>query len=61
MTVTAIHSMEEFKTAEVSQKVGIRAMPTFVAFKDGQKVDQLVGAHPMDLQDFVRINAASPS
>lgn len=25
-------------------------MPTFMAFKDGQKVDQLVGAHPVDLQ-----------
>ncbi|KAG9044620.1 hypothetical protein FS837_007845 [Tulasnella sp. UAMH 9824] len=46
---------------EVSQEVGIKTMPTVMAFKDGQKVDQLVGVHPADLQDFVRIHAASPS
>ncbi|KAF9073768.1 thioredoxin [Rhodocollybia butyracea] len=39
---------------DISQEVGIRAMPTFMAFKDGNKIDELVGARPADLQTLVR-------
>ncbi|KAK6194147.1 hypothetical protein LQW54_011720 [Pestalotiopsis sp. IQ-011] len=31
---------------ELSQELGIRAMPTFMMFKDGEKADELVGANP---------------
>ncbi|ETS83579.1 hypothetical protein PFICI_05455 [Pestalotiopsis fici W106-1] len=31
---------------ELSQELGIRAMPTFMLFKDGEKADELVGANP---------------
>jgi thioredoxin 1 len=34
---------------EVSQDLGIRAMPTFMIFKDGEKADELVGANPNGL------------
>jgi len=37
----------------ISQEVGIRAMPTFVVFKDGNKIDELVGASPPGLQALV--------
>jgi len=39
---------------DISQEVGIRAMPTFALFKDGQKVDELVGASPPGLQALMR-------
>lgn len=29
---------------ELSERLGVRAMPTFIAFKDGKKLDELVGA-----------------
>ncbi|KAI1070770.1 hypothetical protein LB507_006743 [Fusarium sp. FIESC RH6] len=35
---------------DVSQEYGIRAMPTFIAFKDGVKVDEVVGADPSKLE-----------
>jgi hypothetical protein len=31
---------------ELAQELGIRAMPTFVFFKNGEKVDEVVGASP---------------
>ncbi|KAF7155405.1 hypothetical protein CNMCM5623_007476 [Aspergillus felis] len=39
---------------KIAQEVGIRAMPTFVAFKDGQKVDELIGASPENLRSLLR-------
>jgi thioredoxin 1 len=30
----------------VAQDLGIRAMPTFIIFKDGEKVSEIVGANP---------------
>ncbi|KAI6015638.1 thioredoxin [Pisolithus marmoratus] len=38
---------------QVSQEVGIRAMPTFVIFQNGNKVDELVGANPGKLETLV--------
>ncbi|KAK7429895.1 thioredoxin trx1 [Neonectria magnoliae] len=31
---------------ELSAELGIRAMPTFMIFKNGEKADELVGANP---------------
>ncbi|GJE89643.1 thioredoxin family protein [Phanerochaete sordida] len=39
---------------QISQEVGIRAMPTFVLFKNGQKVKELVGANPAGLQALLQ-------
>jgi len=36
--------------SEISEEVGIRAMPTFVAFKEGVRLDDIVGADPGGLQ-----------
>ncbi|KXJ95164.1 thioredoxin-like protein, partial [Microdochium bolleyi] len=38
---------------EVSQELGIRAMPTFMIFTDGQKTDELVGANPGGLKTLL--------
>ncbi|KAK3897587.1 thioredoxin-like protein [Staphylotrichum tortipilum] len=34
---------------ELAEELGIRAMPTFVFFKDGEKVDEFLGANPPGL------------
>ncbi|KNE67782.1 thioredoxin [Allomyces macrogynus ATCC 38327] len=39
--------------AEVAQEFGIRAMPTFMFFKGGEKVDEIVGANPGKLQTAI--------
>ncbi|KAI0401260.1 thioredoxin-like protein [Xylaria palmicola] len=38
---------------ELSQELGITAMPTFVAFKDGKLSDKVVGANPKAVTDLV--------
>lgn len=39
---------------ELAQQLGVRAMPSFFIYKDGEKVDELVGANPTVLADLVR-------
>ncbi|EGS21832.1 uncharacterized protein CTHT_0037020 [Thermochaetoides thermophila DSM 1495] len=34
---------------DLAQELGIRSMPTFIIFKDGEKVDEMVGAQPQAL------------
>jgi len=38
---------------DVAQEVGIRAMPTFAVFKNGDKVNELVGANPSGLENLL--------
>ncbi|KAI9158218.1 Thioredoxin Asp [Paramyrothecium foliicola] len=38
---------------ELTQELGVRAMPTFMIFKDGKKVDELVGANPPKLAELL--------
>lgn len=35
---------------ELAQELGVRAMPTFIIFKNGEKVGEIVGANPPALQ-----------
>ena len=35
---------------DVAQELGIRAMPTFMLFKNGEKVGEVVGASPKALE-----------
>ncbi|OCB89011.1 thioredoxin [Sanghuangporus baumii] len=39
--------------SDIAQEVGIKAMPTFMLFKNGEKVDDLLGAHPQKLQELI--------
>lgn len=39
---------------ELSAELGIRAMPTFMFFKDGQKAKELVGADPNTLNKLIQ-------
>ncbi|KAI0714666.1 thioredoxin [Earliella scabrosa] len=38
------------EAGDIAQEVGVRAMPTFMAFKNGEKIKELVGANPPGLQ-----------
>ncbi|KAH7263007.1 thioredoxin-like protein [Fusarium tricinctum] len=39
---------------DISQEYGIRAMPTFILFKDGEKVNEVVGADPGKVEQLVQ-------
>ncbi|KAL4794507.1 thioredoxin [Aspergillus venezuelensis] len=40
--------------SEVAAEIGVRAMPTFLLYKDGQKVNEVVGANPPALEAGVK-------
>ncbi|KNG90519.1 thioredoxin [Aspergillus nomiae NRRL 13137] len=39
---------------DIASEVEIRSLPTFMVFRGGQKLDQLVGANPPALEQLVR-------
>lgn len=47
------------EAAEIGQEVGIRAMPTFMTFQNGNKIGELVGAVPGKLTDLISELAAA--
>jgi len=42
----AFFKLDVDEVQDVAQELGIRAMPTFLFFKDGEKVKEVVGANP---------------
>jgi len=41
------------KLPDLAQILGVRAMPTFILFKNGEKVHEFVGANPRALLDLI--------
>ncbi|KAG9044622.1 hypothetical protein FS837_007847 [Tulasnella sp. UAMH 9824] len=42
----------------IAAELGIRSLPSFMAFKDGQKLDQAVGVNPEGMKElFVKFGA----
>lgn len=39
--------------SQVASEVGIRAMPTFVFFRNGEKIETVIGADPSKLQGAI--------
>lgn len=39
---------------DVAQQCGIRAMPTFQIYKNGQMVEEIVGADPIKLEAAIK-------
>ena len=48
-TDARFYKIDVDEVPEVAQELSIRAMPTFVLFKDGQEVATVVGANPSAL------------
>ncbi|OJD09588.1 thioredoxin [Emergomyces pasteurianus Ep9510] len=43
---------------DIAQELGVRAMPTFIFFKDGQKVDEVLGAVPPAIEAAIKKHAS---
>ncbi|TKA76130.1 Thioredoxin [Friedmanniomyces simplex] len=41
---------------DVAQELSVRAMPTFLLFKNGEKVGEVVGANPVALESAIKNN-----
>jgi len=44
---------------EIAQEAGIKAMPTFIAFKNGEQIGSTVGASPPKLTELVNISLSA--
>lgn len=42
------------KVEDVAQELGVRAMPTFMLFKKGEKITEVVGAHPPAIEAGIK-------
>ncbi|KAM7103985.1 glutaredoxin-3 isoform 2-T2 [Ciconia maguari] len=60
MQVTFV-KLEAEAVPEVSEKYGISSVPTFLFFKNSQKIDRLDGAHAPELTKKVQRHASSSS
>ncbi|KAK3079335.1 hypothetical protein LTS18_005123 [Coniosporium uncinatum] len=48
------YKLDVDEVPDVAQELGIRAMPTFLLFKDGEKVGEVVGANPKALEAAIK-------
>ncbi|KAK4230330.1 cytoplasmic thioredoxin isoenzyme 2 [Podospora fimiseda] len=46
---------------ELAQELGIRAMPTFLFFKNGEKVDEFLGANPPQILNLLKKHSSEES
>lgn len=48
------YKLDVDEVPDVAQELGIRAMPTFLLFKGGDKVGEVVGANPKALEAAIK-------
>lgn len=48
------YKLDVDEVPDVAQELGIRAMPTFLLFKDGERVGEVVGANPKALEAAIQ-------
>ncbi|GFF37778.1 thioredoxin [Aspergillus udagawae] len=58
--VVEFYKVDADAQPDIAQEVGIRAMPTFIVFKDGQKVGELTGANPEALRNLFSASTTFP-
>lgn len=46
----SFYKVDVDEQAQIASEVGIRAMPTFVFYRNGEKVETVIGADPSKLQ-----------
>ncbi|KAK3174378.1 hypothetical protein OEA41_001622 [Lepraria neglecta] len=47
------YKLDVDEVPDVAQELGVRAMPTFIVFKNGEKVGEVVGANAKALEGLV--------
>jgi thioredoxin 1 len=57
-TDARFYKLDVDEVPDVAQELSVRAMPTFMLFKDGEKVGEVVGANPNALENAIKQNAA---
>ena len=57
-TDTRFYKLDVDEVPDLAQELSVRAMPTFMLFKDGEKVGEVVGANPNALETAIKQNAA---
>lgn len=50
------YSYDVDKAEDIAQELGARQMPTFTVFKDGDLMDGVTGAKPVELEKVIREN-----
>jgi len=55
-TDARFYKLDVDEVPEVAQELSVRAMPTFMLFKDGEKVGEVVGANPVALETAIKNN-----
>lgn len=53
-TQAKFYQIDVDKLSDVAAELGIRAMPTFILFKNGEKVQDIVGANPPALEAGIK-------
>jgi thioredoxin 1 len=53
-TDAKFYKIDVDEVPDVAQELGIRAMPTFLVFKNGEKVAEVVGANPKALEAAIQ-------
>ena len=53
-TSTRFYKLDVDDVPDVAHELGVRAMPTFLLFKDGKKVGEVVGANKQALEAAVQ-------
>lgn len=48
------YKLDVDEVPDVAQELGIRAMPTFLLFKNNEKVEEVVGANPKALEAAIK-------
>ena len=48
------YKLDVDEVPDVAQELGVRAMPTFMVFKDGEKIGEVVGANEKALAALVQ-------
>lgn len=53
-TQVQFYRVDVTKVEEVAQELNVNAMPTFMLFKNGEKVTEVVGAEPHHIENVIK-------
>jgi thioredoxin 1 len=57
-TDARFYKIDVDEVPEVAQEQSVRAMPTFLLYKDGKQVGEVVGANPVALEAAIKTHNA---